>query len=159
MGRVPDSKSMGTLVIGVLAVSVVFSIALLVISGIGFESPNPTAGLEDDLEAILNHLSALQSQMDSNADMMDQILARLSPGAGDDLLDQSGSPNGVDGTTTQTVSLVIEANDTIWGIANRFQSPPTQSYINAILELNGLSDPSRLRVGQRIVIPVIAEGR
>jgi LysM repeat protein len=47
----------------------------------------------------------------------------------------------------------IKANDTIWGIANRFQTPPSQQFINQIIEINKV-DPYRLRIGQDLLIPL-----
>jgi len=43
---------------------------------------------------------------------------------------------------------VIKAGETLWQIANNYRVP-----IAGIIELNGLSDPNRLVIGQALVIP------
>lgn len=52
--------------------------------------------------------------------------------------------------------LKIKARDTIWDIANRFQSPPSEEFINQIVELNQV-DPYRLRIGQDLLVPLNEE--
>ena len=47
----------------------------------------------------------------------------------------------------------IKANDTIWGIANRFESPPSDRVIREIIELNQV-DPYQLRIGQDLLVPL-----
>jgi LysM repeat protein len=47
----------------------------------------------------------------------------------------------------------IKANDTIWGIANRFESPPSDRFIREIIELNQV-DPYQLRIGQDLLVPL-----
>ena len=56
----------------------------------------------------------------------------------------------------QAMILTIKPRDTIWGIANRFQSPPSEKFINQIIELNQV-DPYRLRIGQDLLIPLNEE--
>ena len=56
----------------------------------------------------------------------------------------------------QAMILTIKPRDTIWGIANRFLSPPSEKFINQIIELNQL-DPYRLRIGQDLLIPLNEE--
>ena len=46
----------------------------------------------------------------------------------------------------------IKANDTIWGIANRFESP-SDRFIREIIELNQV-DPYQLRIGQDLLVPL-----
>ena len=47
----------------------------------------------------------------------------------------------------------IRPRDTVWGWADRFQSPPTQKFINEIIELNQV-DPYSLSIGQELLIPL-----
>ncbi|NLM42178.1 MAG: LysM peptidoglycan-binding domain-containing protein [Firmicutes bacterium] len=49
--------------------------------------------------------------------------------------------------------LKIKRHDTIWAIANRFQAPPSQTFINDIIDLNDV-DPYRLRIGQDLLVPL-----
>lgn len=50
----------------------------------------------------------------------------------------------------------VKRSESIWTIANRFQSPPSQEFIARIIELNQV-DPYRLQIGQDLLIP-LAEG-
>jgi hypothetical protein len=52
--------------------------------------------------------------------------------------------------------LKIKARDTSSDIANHFQSPPSQKFINQIVELNQV-DPYRLRIGQYLLVPLNEE--
>ena len=52
--------------------------------------------------------------------------------------------------------LKIKARDTSSDIANHFQSPPSQKFINQIVELNQ-ADPYRLRIGQYLLVPLNEE--
>lgn len=52
--------------------------------------------------------------------------------------------------------LIVQSNDTIWGIANRFQAPPSPKFLAEIIALNDV-DPLKLRRGQILLIPLETE--
>jgi len=51
------------------------------------------------------------------------------------------------------VVITVQRGDTIWDLAAQFENPPTQSFINKIMAYNRISDPTKLKVGQQIIIP------
>ena len=51
------------------------------------------------------------------------------------------------------ISLTVKRGDTIWELASQFEDPPSKGFIDRIMEYNMISDPTRLQVGQKIIIP------
>ena len=59
-------------------------------------------------------------------------------------------------TTTQE-KYIIKKGDTIAAIAYRFYGKWSDEKINEILRVNGISNPSALKIGQELIIPVSQE--
>jgi len=53
------------------------------------------------------------------------------------------------GVTTVTV----RKGDTIWELASQYENPPSKALIDRIMEYNMISDPTKLQIGQKIIIP------
>lgn len=51
------------------------------------------------------------------------------------------------------VAVTVQRGDSIWALASRFENPPSQELIDRIIEYNKITDPTKLRIGQVIVIP------
>lgn len=91
-------------------------------------------GVEDRrYEALLANLKATQDMLKALADKVDQ-------------LSQAHEPPPVPEPPEQTYTVV--AGDTLSGIAERFGTT-----VEAIASLNGITDPSRISVGQVLRIP------
>ena len=52
---------------------------------------------------------------------------------------------------SQPVSYVIQPGDTLIGISTRQYG--NDSYVQAICELNGISNPDNIQIGQKILLP------
>lgn len=51
------------------------------------------------------------------------------------------------------VSVTVQRGDSLWALANRFSNSPTSEFIEQIMARNHITDPNKLYVGQRIIIP------
>ena len=50
-------------------------------------------------------------------------------------------------------TITVRRGDTIWELASQFEDPPSKAFIERILEYNMITDPTKLQVGQKIIIP------
>jgi LysM repeat protein len=60
----------------------------------------------------------------------------------------TATPASTAGPAPTFQTYVVRSGDTLGGIANRFGTT-----VRAIADLNGISDPTRLQIGQRLLIP------
>ncbi len=62
---------------------------------------------------------------------------------------QPTAPPNLPGNYNDTVLYTVVAGDTVWGIAQRYESS-----IDAIIEVNGLNSTGFLSIGQTLVVPI-----
>lgn len=64
---------------------------------------------------------------------------------------QGPSVSEIEAQQSQRVSYVIQAGDTLIGISTRQYG--NDSYVQAICELNGITNPDNIQIGQKILLP------
>lgn len=72
----------------------------------------------------------------------------------EELLRTQSEDNELNDPNANWVSIFVERGDSIWDLASQFESPPSNQFITRIMELNNISDPRQLHVGQELVIPI-----
>lgn len=107
--------------------------------------------LEQGLEQLTNHgqghdaaLDTIITEVRSLSTNMASVCPVPSPSA--PAISQHKEPSLALMTTVQD-------QESIWSIANRYQSPPSQAFIDEIMNLNDIN-PYQLRVGQKLLIPL-----
>ncbi len=51
------------------------------------------------------------------------------------------------------VWVTVEKGDSIWSLASKYKNPPDKGMIDRIIEYNSIQDPTKLKVGQIVIIP------
>lgn len=100
----------------------------------------------EQVAGILDVISALQQSVLSAIDEMEQKISHRFDQQFVSRIDSILSSSGV---TTVTV----RKGDTIWELASQYENPPSKALIDRIMEYNMISDPTKLQIGQKIIIP------
>lgn len=97
----------------------------------------------DTLAAIAEHWgTSVGAIVDANGIANPNVVI-----AGTRLRMPSGAAPHIEATGSEE-AYIVESGDSLWGIAQRFGTS-----VEALMQVNGLSDPSLLLVGQRLVLP------
>lgn len=94
-----------------------------------------------------------EEQLDSGsqAGQEGQSQTAQDPGAGEEVSAQGPAISDVEAQQSQPVGYVIQAGDTLIGISTRQYGD--DSHVQEICELNGISNPDNIQIGQKILLP------
>lgn len=90
----------------------------------------------------------LKAELDHHAHLLAEIIVQLEKEEATPA--PSALPNEV------LVPLIVQKNDTIWGLASRFQSPPSSEFMAEIMAINGITSTT-LTIGQKLFVPLEME--
>lgn len=103
---------------------------------------------EQLLHEIIASLATFENLLLTGQASLDLRISEL-----ENLLADLQSRNNSIPSDQQLVSLIVEKGDSIWDLASKYESPPSNQLIEEIMALNNITEPRHLHVGQRLLIP------
>jgi LysM repeat protein len=89
----------------------------------------------------------------SDAAFAPVVITPTQPAAGPTTATGVGQTPGTGGTATGTTTYTVQPDDTLFAICSTRLSVPPLDCMNQVLQLNGLSSPEAIAVGQELRIP------
>lgn len=97
--------------------------------------------IEQSLTAILDQIDQEQFNLEARITVVEELLRA------------QNEDHQLKDSDVTLVRVFVERGDSIWSLASQYENPPDNQLIKDIMELNDISDPKRLHVGQELAIP------
>lgn len=107
----------------------------------------------DELTKIMEAIVVLQQSVDEKYALVISAIANLEHQI-ENRIEQRFivQPSNVQNGNDLTI-ITVRRGDTIWDLASQFENPPSRELIDRIMSYNMIMDPTKLQIGQKIVIP------
>jgi LysM repeat protein len=143
-----DRASGQAVLVGVLAIALVAILVARPSGGAGATGPGPASPSTNAADSTQPAAVASPSQAPEPTDTVPSVdpLASTDPAVSEP--EPSSAPSASTAPATSGATYKVKSGDTLSAIAARFDTT-----VRVLVDLNGIADPSRLRVGQVLKLP------